>query len=191
MTLRTTLLAGLAFIGSVAGAQATTFDLSTVATGTTPTFTITSGGNTATFESVPLNGFQIGNTARLLTFSTALEDLNFFGTDPLVITFSQPVTNEILIPFAIFDAFATGDTLTTVDQAGTARIFSSSPDSLTLGEPEGLIAFVPTTPLTQLTLTSSEAFAIGNITVPEPMSLSLLGMGLAGAAVLRRKKRVG
>jgi hypothetical protein len=191
MLFRTTLLATLAVAGVSVGAHATTYNLSG-STGATPTFSITSGGNTATFTSPAGNAFAVQDTTGLLSFSTALLDSNFFSGDALTITFATPVTNEILIPFAILNSYSTTDALKVTAGAGTVRTFAASPDSLSLGEPEGVIAFVPTNPLTTLTLVSvnaSNAFAIGNITVPEPMSLSLLGMGLAGMAALRRKKR--
>lgn len=188
MTPRVMLLASLALTGSMAAAQAATFDLSG-SVGATPTFSITSGGQTATFTSPAGNGFQVQDTTGLLSFSTALLDNNFFGSDPLTISFSSPVTNEVLIPFAILDAFGTGDTLSVTTDAGTVATFSTRSDGLPLGEPEGLIAFVPTGATTSLTLSSGHAFAIGNVTVPEPMSLSVLGAGLVGMAALRRKKR--
>lgn len=191
MCFRNTLLVTLAFAGISVGAHATTYNLSG-SLGAMPTFSISSGGNTATFTSPAGNGFAVQDTTGLLSFSTALLDNNFFSGDALTITFASPVTNEILIPFAILNSYSTTDSLKVTTGSGTVRTFAASPDALALGEPEGVIAFVPTSPLTTLTLVSvnaSNAFAIGNITVPEPMSLSLLGMGLAGMAALRRKKR--
>lgn len=190
MSLRNTLLGTLCAMALATGAHATTFDLAT-AMNATPTFSITSGGVTATFSSTADNGFQVQNTAGLLSFSPALVDSNFFGTDNLTITFSTPQVNRILIPFAIEDAFGFGpDTLTVTTNTGQSLTFGTGPDGLALGEPEGTVNFVPTSAVTSLTLSSSIAFAIGNVDVPEPMSLTLLGAGLVGFAASRRRAAV-
>ena len=176
----------------MSGAHATTFSLAAVAPGTAPTFSITSGALTATFTSPAGNGFTVQNTAGLFPFSTGLTDNNFFGTDPLTITFSAPVTNEILIPFAITDFFGpTSDALTLTASNAQSATFTTTLDPD--GYPAGTIDFLPTAAITSLTLSSPTAqslpFAIGDVNVPEPMSLTLLGASLATLATLRRRRR--
>ena len=190
MRFHTTILAGLAATAFTAGAHAATFNLASVAAGTTPTFSITSGGLTATFTSPAGNGFAVQSTGGLFSFGTGLVDNAFFGTDPLTISFSTPVSAEIVIPFAITDFFGpSSDALTATGSNAQSVTFTTSLD--TDGYPEGVIVVLPTSAITSLTLTSAMGedlpFAIGNVTVPEPMSITLLGAGLAGLAALRRR----
>ena len=44
--------------------------------------------------------------------------------------------------------------------------------------------------LTSLTITSANPYAIGDVNVPEPMTLSVLGVGLAGLAAARRRRAI-
>lgn len=193
MSLRSRILVSIACLSVTAGAHASTFGLAG-SVGATPTFSISSTGLTATYSSPAGNGFVVQNTTGLLSFNTALLDNNFFGTDPLTISFSSPISGTILIPFAILDSYSTTDSLTVTANTGQRTGFLASPDSLPLGEPEGLATFSVSTPITSLTLSSAEAFAIGDVSTavaatPEPTSLVLLVTGMAGVVLSRRRAR--
>ena len=186
---RSLLLSSVATLALTVGAQASTFGLENSIGATLP-FSVTSGGVTATFSSVAGNGFAVQSTSGLLTFDTALLDNNFFGTDPLTITFSSPVTGNVAIPFAFLDAFGTTDALTLTTNTGQALSFLAAPDSLILGEPEGMVNFALLAPATSFALTGPTAFAIGDVSVaatPEPTSIVLLATGAAGVFLRRRR----
>ncbi len=188
MLVRKMLVTALGVMAFASGANATTIFNLSGSVGDTPTFSITSGGLTATFTSPAGNGFQVQNTAGLLSFSPALLDDNFFGSDNLTITFSKAVTDTVMIPFAIEDAFGLGsDFLTVTANTGQSLIFGAIPDALPLGEPEGLAIFKPSAAITSLTLSSPIAFAVGNAQIPEPMTVTLLGVGLVGLVASRRR----
>ncbi len=192
MSVRNVLLATAATIATVAigsPAHAVVFSLG-ASVGSSPTFGITSGGITATFTSPAGNGFVVQNTAGLFTFSPALYDNNSFSTDSLTISFSQPISGAITIPFAIQDAYGINgpDTLSVTTNVGQSLTFGATPDGLALGEPEGVVSFAPAAGTTSLTLSSPIAFAIGNVTVPEPVSMGILGAGLLGFAASRRRR---
>lgn len=182
-------LTAIACMAAATAAQARTFDFSS-AIGATLPLSLASGGVTATFTAPAGNGYQVATLDGLLSFSPALVDNGFGGGDPLTITFSVPQTEALLIPFALLDAFAPAgqDTLQLAASDGETAAFATAPDSQTLQEPEGTVYFRPTRAITAVTLSSTQQIAIGNVTVPEPMSLALLATGCAAAFGLRRRR---
>ncbi len=192
MSLRSMILASVTPLLLTAGAHATTFGLGN-SIGAMPSFAVTSGGNTATFSSQPGNGFQVQNTLGLFSFSTGLVDNNFFGTDPLTISFSTPLIGTVQIPFAILDFFGSNDTLSVTTNTGQTATFAGLGSGTGLSDPQGVATLQLNAPTQSFTLTSNNAFAIGDVVAvtPEPSSLLLLSTGLAGLTALGRRSRFG
>ena len=179
-------IAGCLVLASPARAVTYTFDNSTNAAND---FSVTSDGQTATFSSSsgPAT-FTVNPSADIFSFPVALGGFGNFNGDPLTISFSSPVVDWILIPFGIFEAYATAPvTLVATTNTGETVQFTTAFNNLISGSPEGVISFVPTGQITSLTLNSSIAYAIASIDVPEPMSVALLAGGLVLLAATRRR----
>ena len=170
-------------------ARAVTFDF-TQSIGAANTFSVSSDGETATFSSSSgPDTFTVNPSADIFSFPVALGGFGNFNGDPLTITFSDPVVDRILIPFGVFEAYATAPvTLVAATNTGETVQFTTAFNNLLSGSPEGLIAFVPTGRISSLTLMSSVAFAIASVDVPEPMSIVLLGGGLIALGLARRRR---
>ena len=164
-------------------------------------FSITSDGQSATFSSASGPGtFTVNPSADIFSFPVALGGFGNFNGDPLTITFSDMVSDTIVIPFGVFEPYATAPvTLVATANTGQTAHFTTAFNNLISGSPEGVVTFVPTGPISSLTLAtlltstgpagpaSSVAFAIASVDVPEPISVALLGGGLAMLAVMRRR----
>lgn len=167
--------------------------------GQTNSFAVnTPDGNTVTFGSPSGAGtFDVANTGLFQTFGAGLGDYASVSGDILTLTFAHPLTTGVTFPFGIEDAsFGLGldsnDFATAVSNTGVTVVAGTVADFLVLGEPEGMLSIVAPG-ATVLTITSGASgnlnqFAIGNIDVPEPVSLSILGIGLAGLVAARRRR---
>ena len=195
MSLRSLIFASIAALAVTASAHATTYGLAG-SIGATPTFAITSGGNTATFTSTAGNSFLVQSTSGLFSFNTALVDDGSFNSDPLTVSFSNPVSGTISFAFGFEDAFGLfgPDSLTLTTNTGQSATFGSTLDNLILQEPEGFANFSLAGPITSFTLNGTSPFGIGDVTTvtPEPTSLVLLITGLTGVvgAAFRRRQAV-
>lgn len=189
---RNVLLAGaVAFgiLGATSSALAASFTFDGYLNATTD-FSISNGTQTATFSSSsgPAT-FAVAQPVGLYSFPVALGDYGNFTGDPLTITFSDPVMDRILIPFGIEEAFATVPaTLVVRANTGQTVTFTTEFANLISGAPEGLVTFLPTAPISSLTLTSSSSYAIASVDLPEPKSALLLAAGLVAMVGLHRRR---
>jgi len=195
--------AGAIVVAASPAFATSTIDFSTVAGDTTaaPLVIPTSDGNVATFTSSP-GTFEASATGGLFTFGPSLSNPSSLTADTLTISFANPVQAGISFAFGIedfdLDIFGTatpGDTLTVdaYNSSGT-ELASYVLNTTQVGEGFGALeegnVYVDDPGVTTLTLTSGNGnpFAIGNMSVPEPFSISILGMGLAGLAAARRRR---
>jgi hypothetical protein len=160
----------------------------------------TSDGNTVTFHGVPGNPNDAGTfTAEagslpFATFSAGLVDTGFDHSvtppvgDTLTITFTIPIEGGVSFDFGIDDPSGSigNDFLTVTSDQGPSVVSEGTLSGT--GEPEGSV-YIDAPGTTQLTITSANPFAIGNVNMPEPITLSILGTGLAGLAAVRRRRR--
>ena len=183
---------------SVASASAA-FDITFAGeNGATTPLTIASGDNVLTFTSMAGAGagtFTVADSGIYTGFGLGLGDYRLVSGDPLTISFATPVTG-LGVTFGIedLDGLRGNDTLTFTTNTGVSTTLAGALNGASVPEPEGTGAFSAPA-FTSVTITSANPFAIGAVTsgpstpasVPEPMSLALVGAGLAGAAALRRR----
>lgn len=180
-----------AMLAAAAPASAYTINFGGLIGSENPLSVSTPDGNNVTFDSPSgPDTFSVENVAGLFQgFSVGLGDFVSFSGDTLTLTFTKPIGGGLSFPFGIEDAFGLNgsDTLTITPNVGAAVTENTTLDGLAFAEPEGK-AFINAPGATTLTITSANPFAIGNINVPEPISLSILGVGLAGLAATRRRR---
>ena len=191
------LVAAAASLASIASASAA-FDITFAGeNGATTPFTIASGDNALTFTSAAGAGtFTVANSGLYTGFGLALGDYRSVSGDPLTVSFATPVTS-LGVTFGIEDleGRSGNDVLTFTTNTGFSTTLAGTLNGAAFSVPEGTGGFSAPAAFTSVTITSANPYAIGAVTstpgapssVPEPMSLALVGAGLACAVGLRRR----
>jgi len=172
-------------------ARAATIDFDALPVGTTDPFSVTEEGVTATFNA-PFGTFFV-----VPTFFSTLSGNVLLDADPviplLLINFSEPLLS-IALNFAV-NGPATLPLMLVARlgsvPVGAGAFFGAVPSGFLF--PEGVASFSgPLFDSVEL-LSAAQDFAIDNVTfqtaVPEPGTLTLVGLGLAAAAARRRRRR--
>jgi hypothetical protein len=175
--------------------QTAVFDFENIALGTTTTFTDTVNGLTATFTG-SASVCAAGGLFLTLSGNVEIQDLcnnpaNGDQSGPLGISFSEDLSS-VSLDFATVagPGTLTVKALENGNPVSTSTFNSTVPPGGFSGE--GFASVAGT--FNSLTLTSASLLAIDNIStpaVPEPASIALLGGGLAGFVLVRRRRKAG
>jgi len=182
---------GLTVLGSGDGSAAVegftfgAFNISISATGTPPFTAPNFGSNTLTVSSnsagsITLYAIESGITARPTTITSGFSNNPLSNTTVTESTFVGPSTALLTNPLATATLAPGGTTSAVTPFPGGAPATYSTTEtfSITFGANGGTV-----------NATILDVAQFPPVSTPEPVSLSLLGVGLVGIGVLRRKRK--